>query len=85
MLLVRGGVFGGTAPDVECFAKAYQQVLAATLGDGYAGTEENILALTAKWLPSLVAMFDNNSLGNHGDNCASFQANQLEVAGKGPY
>jgi len=30
--------------------------------------------------PELFNGFDNNSLGNHGDNCASFQANIEEAS-----
>lgn len=83
--IVRGGVLGGRPTDIECFAKAYQLVLWGTLQDGYMGTEENALALTAKWLPGLVSAFDNDSLGNHGDNCAAFEANERELRGGGPY
>ncbi len=83
--IVRGGVFGGRPNDIECFAKAYQLAMWGTLQDGYMGTEENILALTIKWLPSLVSAFDNDSLGNHGDNCAVFEANERELKGEGPF
>lgn len=77
--LVRGGVFGGRPQDIECATAVYQHILAGTLGDGYMGTEENILSLLLKHFPDLVANFDNNSLGVHGDNCASFIANQQQA------
>jgi len=83
--IVRGGLLGGRPNDIECFAKAYQLILWGTLQDGYMGTEENALALTAKWLPGLVSNFDNNSLGTHGDNCAAFEANERELRGEGPF
>lgn len=77
--IVRGGVFGGTRAYIECVAKVYNVALAQTLRDGYLGTEENIFAMIFKRFPELFAGFDNNSLGNHGDNCASFQKNEMEV------
>jgi hypothetical protein len=52
------------------------------------GTEECIWAIIFARLPHLFDGFDNNSLGNHGDNCASFQASTMEAeaidAGKKP-
>jgi hypothetical protein len=50
-----------------------------TLTDGYLGTEECVWAMIFARFPHLFAGFDNNSLGNHGDNCASFQANNMEA------
>ncbi|KAA0163258.1 hypothetical protein FNF27_07963 [Cafeteria roenbergensis] len=79
MRIVRGGVFGGERAYIECVAKAYNRALAQTLRDGYLGTEENIFAMIFERFPALFHGFDNNSLGNHGDNCAAFAKNQLEV------
>lgn len=76
--IVRGGVFGGTLPQIECVAKAYTISLHQTLADGYLGTEECIWAIIYGRLPHLFAGFDNNSLGNHGDNCAIFQKNIMD-------
>lgn len=45
LLIVRGGIFGGTLPYLECALKAYMIALHQTLADGYMGTEENILAI----------------------------------------
>jgi len=159
LLIVRGGIFGGTLPYLECALKAYMIALHQTLSDGYMGTEECIWAMMcvgggargaarrgaarrcaprmrdampralagdvhgcgrAASAPSANAAsaprlthspspsplhvppprsfarfphlfaghFDNNSLGNHGDNCASFQKNLMEeeeiAAGKRP-
>jgi hypothetical protein len=39
MMIVRGGVFGGTLPYIKCAARAYLRAMAETLGDGYLGTE----------------------------------------------
>ena len=84
--VVRGGIFGGTPESIECVYRVYMHALAQTMTDGYMGTEENILAIILKRFPKLFADFDNNSLGNHGDNCASFNANTMEVEGiKGPW
>jgi len=77
--IVRGGVFGGERAFIECVAKVYNTALAQTLRDGYLGTEENIFAMIYQRFPDLFHGFDNNSLGNHGDNCAAFQANEIEV------
>lgn len=77
--IVRGGVFGGQRAHIECVAKAYNTALAQTLSDGYLGTEENILAMIFERFAELFHGFDNNSMGNHGDNCAAFQKNILEV------
>jgi hypothetical protein len=76
--IVRGGIFGGTLPYIECVAKAYMIALHQTLTDGYLGTEECIWAIIHARFPHLFNSFDNNSLGNHGDNCASFQAQTNE-------
>ena len=76
--IVRGGIFGGTLPYIECTLKAYMIALHQTLSDGYMGTEECIWAMIFARFPHLFAGFDNNSLGNHGDNCASFQKNNME-------
>lgn len=76
--IVRGGIFGGTLPYVECVLKAYILALHQTLMDGYLGTEECIWAMVHARFPHLFKSFDNNSLGNHGDNCASFQASAME-------
>ena len=79
LIIVRGGIFGGTLPYIECVTKAYVIALHQTLMDGYMGTEECIWAMVFARLPHLFAGFDNNSLGNHGDNCASFQKNIMEA------
>ena len=79
LIIVRGGIFGGTLPYIECVTKAYVIALHQTLTDGYMGTEECIWAMVFARLPHLFAGFDNNSLGNHGDNCASFQKNIMEA------
>ena len=79
LIIVRGGIFGGTLPYIECVTKAYVIALHQTLMDGYMGTEECIWAMIFARLPHLFAGFDNNSLGNHGDNCASFQKNSMEA------
>lgn len=76
--IVRGGIFGGELPHIECVLKAYMIALHQTLSDGYLGTEECIWAIIFARFPHLFAPFDNNSLGNHGDNCASFQKNNME-------
>lgn len=76
--IVRGGIFGGKLPHIECVAKAFVLALHRTLSDGYLGTEECIWAIIFARFPHLFNAFDNNSLGNHGDNCASFQANNIE-------
>ena len=78
MQIVRGGVFGGTMPYIKCVARLYLRAMAETLGDGYLGTEENILSIVFKHFPELFHGFDNDSLGNHGDNCALFILNQRE-------
>jgi hypothetical protein len=75
--IVRGGIFGGQLPHIECVVKAYVIALHQTLSDGYVGTEECIWAIIFARFPYLFAGFDNNSLGNHGDNCASFQKNNM--------
>jgi hypothetical protein len=76
--IVRGGIFGGTLPDIECTLRAYMLALHQTLTDGYMGTEENIWAILLQRFPHLFNEFDNNSLGGHGDNCASFTASSME-------
>jgi hypothetical protein len=53
--IVRGGVFGGSLPWIECVLKAYIIALHQTLTDGYAGTEECIWAIIFKRLPHLFA------------------------------
>lgn len=78
LIIVRGGIFGGTLPYIECALKAYMIALHQSLADGYMGTEECIWAMIFARFPHLFAGFDNNSLGNHGDNCASFQKNTME-------
>lgn len=78
LIIVRGGIFGGQLPYIECVLKAYMIALHQTLSDGYMGTEECIWAIIFARFPHLFAGFDNNSLGNHGDNCASFQKNVME-------
>lgn len=78
LMIVRGGIFGGTLPYIKCVARAYLHALAATLSDGYMGTEENILAMARQHFPHLFDCFDNNSRGNRGDNCAVFQENKEE-------
>ena len=83
LLIVRGGILGGTRASIECVSKVYQNAIRQTLQDGYMGTEENILAIVLKRFPDLFDAFDNNSLGGHGDNCASFTANQ-QKSGKHP-
>ena len=83
LVIVRGGIFGGTLPNIECVLKAYVIALHQSLTDGYMGTEECIWAMIFARFPHLFAGFDNNSLGNHGDNCASFQAATMEVRGGG--
>jgi hypothetical protein len=79
LIIVRGGIFGGTLPYIECVLKAYIIALHRTLSDGYLGTEECVWAMIFARFPHLFAGFDNNSLGNHGDNCASFQKNNMEA------
>ena len=79
LIIVRGGIFGGTLPYIECVTKAYVIALHQTLMDGYMGTEECVWAMIFARFPHLFAGFDNNSLGNHGDNCASFQGNTMEA------
>jgi hypothetical protein len=79
LVIVRGGIFGGTLPHIECVLKAYVIALHQSLTDGYLGTEECVWAMIFARFPHLFAGFDNNSLGNHGDNCASFQANNMEA------
>ena len=79
LVIVRGGIFGGTLPYIECVLKAYVIALHQSLTDGYLGTEECVWAMIFARFPHLFAGFDNNSLGNHGDNCASFQANTMEA------
>ena len=59
--IVRGGIFGGTLPYIECVTKAYIIALHQTMTDGYVGTEECIWAIIHKRLPHLFAGFDNNS------------------------
>ena len=76
--IVRGGIFGGQLPHIECVLKAYIIALHQTMMDGYVGTEECIWAILFRRLPHLFAPFDNNSMGSHGDNCASFSANNME-------
>lgn len=76
--IVRGGIFGGSLPHIECVLKAYTLALHQTLTDGYIGTEECIWAMIHTRLPHLFNSFDNNSLGGHGDNCASFTASTRE-------
>jgi hypothetical protein len=76
--IVRGGIFGGTLPQIQCVLRAYIIALHQSLTDGYIGTEECIWAMIHTRLPHLFKSFDNNSLGNHGDNCASFQASTIE-------
>lgn len=78
MQIVRGGVFGGTLPYITCVSRVYLRALHTTLSEGYLGTEENILAIIYKHFPELFIGFDNDSLGNHGDNNALFQLNQRE-------
>lgn len=79
--IVRGGIFGGTLPYIECVANAYTVVLHRTLSDGYVGTEECIWAIIHTRFPHLFKSFDNNSLGGWGDNCASFtRSKQVEKA-----
>jgi len=73
--IVRGGILAGTRAHIECVSKLYTMAIHQTLQDGYMGTEENILAIALQRFPDLFDAFDNNSLGNHGDNCASFAAN----------
>lgn len=58
--IVRGGIFGGTLPYIECALKAYVIALHQTLTDGYVGTEECIWAIIVKRFPHLFAPFDNN-------------------------
>ena len=58
--IVRGGIFGGTLPFIECTLKAYVIALHQTLTDGYVGTEECIWAIIVKRFPHLFAPFDNN-------------------------
>ena len=79
LLIVRGGIFGGQLPHIECVLKAYVIALHQTVVDGYMGTEECIWAMIFARFPHLFDGFDNNSLGNHGDNCASFQASTMEA------
>lgn len=76
--IVRGGIFGGTLPFIECTLRAYMIALHQTLTDGYVGTEECIWAMVHARFPHLFKSFDNNSLGGHGDNCASFTASSTE-------
>jgi len=76
--IVRGGIFGGTLPQIQCVLRAYIIALHQTLTDGYIGTEECIWAMIHTRLPHLFKSFDNNFYGNHGDNCASFQGSQIE-------
>ena len=76
--IVRGGIFGGQLPHIDCVLKAYIIAMHQTLTDGYLGTEECVWAIIFARFPHLFAPFDNNSLGNHGDNCASFQKNVME-------
>lgn len=76
--IVRGGIFGGTLPYIECVLRAYTLALHQTMMDGYVGTEECIWAIIHARFPHLFKSFDNNSLGGHGDNCASFTASKME-------
>jgi hypothetical protein len=76
--IVRGGIFGGQLPYIECVLKAYIILLHQTMMDGYLGTEECLWAILFKRLPHLFSPFDNNSLGSHGDNCAAFSGNNME-------
>ncbi len=57
---------------IDVVTQVYDIVLAATLSDGYMGTEENILAIIFARFPELFAGYDNNQWGEHGDNCAIF-------------
>ena len=70
--IVRSRIFGGDLPHIECVLKAFIIALHQTLSDGYLGRDENIWTIVHRRLPHLFSSFDNNSLGNHGDNCASF-------------
>jgi hypothetical protein len=83
---VRGGVFGGRKGYIQCVSRVLTMITHATLQDGYMGTEENIVAIAYKRWPQLFHGFDNDSGGEHGDNCAAFSANldmvkQLKKAG----
>jgi hypothetical protein len=79
LLIVRGGIFGGQLPHIECVLRAYMIALHQTLTDGYIGTEECIWAMVFARFPELFGgHFDNNCCGGHGDNCASFQKNLQE-------
>ena len=53
--IVRGGIFGGTLPRIECVLRAYIIALHQTLTDGYVGTEECIWAIIFARLPHLFA------------------------------
>ncbi len=53
MQIVRGGIFGGTLPRIECVLKAYTLALHQTLSDGYLGTEECIWAIIFARFPEL--------------------------------
>jgi len=55
--IVRGGIFGGTLPYIECALKAYVIALHQTLTDGYVGTEECIWAIIVKRFPHLFVPF----------------------------
>ena len=76
--IAKSNFFGGTLPQIECAIKAFNIALHQTLSDGYLGTDEQVWAIVLRRLPHLFADFDNNSLGNHGDNCASFSKNAME-------
>lgn len=76
--IVRGGIFGGTLPHIECVLRAYILALHQTMMDGYVGTEECIWAMVHKRLPHLFKSSSNNSQGNHGDNCNSFSLSKQE-------
>jgi hypothetical protein len=51
--IVRGGIFGGQLPHIECVLKAYVIAMHQTLADGYMGTEECIWAMVHKRFPHL--------------------------------
>ena len=79
--IVRSGIFGGDLPHIECVLKAFTIVMHQTLTDGYLGRAENIWTIVHRRFPHLFSSFDNDSLGNHGDNCAAFmQAMKTEKA-----